>query len=402
MRRRWMMAALLGASMWLAAAASPKSSLADEYSYGDGMGSSPAALSSTTMGGCFAAALSGANEVPPVTTSAAGVASLVLSPDGTQVAYTIRHTGIVTETMAHIHKAAFGVNGPVVVPFALGALKIGTFTVTAQLRQDMLAGNLYVNIHSAAHTGGEIRGQVVPSGGCFAAAISGANENPPVTTNASGAAVVMLSPDGGDVTYAIQHTGIVTETMAHFHKAAAGTNGPVIVPLSLGVIKTGSFTVTAQLRQDILDSLLYINVHSAAHTGGEIRGQVIPASACYSADLSGTNEIPFNGSNARGRADLTLGAGGVVSYHITHTGIVTETMAHIHEARIGTNGPVKVPFMVGTPKDGSVTLTKAQQDSMVAGLFYVNVHSAAFTGGEIRGQVVQTMCANYIPQITTP
>jgi trimeric autotransporter adhesin len=337
--------------------------------------------------------------VPPVVSPATGVASLILAPDRSRVVYNIRHAGIVTETMAHIHRGAFGTNGPVIVNFPLGSSKTGSFTVTLEQVRDMEAGQLYVNVHSQTNPGGEIRGQIRPAGGCFDAVLNGANEVPANTSTARGAATVMLSPDGGDMTYALQHSGIVTETMAHIHRANSGVNGPVIFDLGVGAFKTGSITVTATQRQDLLDETYYFNVHSQTNPGGEIRGQIVPTSACYSAQLTGQEEIPSNTSTASGRAFFTLTAGGVVQYQITHSGIVTETMAHIHEGQIGQNGPVIVPFTVGAVKSGSITLTAAQQDAMVAGRYYVNIHSVAFPGGELRGQIVQAACQIHGPQV---
>ncbi len=105
--------------------------------------------------------LSGANEVPPVTTSASGDAALTIADDG-RVSGSITTHGI-DGTMAHIHGAAPGKNGPVIVKL----VKDGdTFRVPADARLDagqmaaFKAGDLYVNVHSAANKAGEIRAQL--------------------------------------------------------------------------------------------------------------------------------------------------------------------------------------------------------------------------------------------------
>jgi hypothetical protein len=68
------------------------------------------------------------------------------------------------QTAAHIHRGAAGVNGPVVIgapTFPLGSSIHYTTTINAGLVNDLLNNNLYLNIHSQLHRGGEIRGQLV-------------------------------------------------------------------------------------------------------------------------------------------------------------------------------------------------------------------------------------------------
>ena len=107
--------------------------------------------------------LSGANEVPPVTTTASGTGTVTINADHTVTAK-ISARGM-TATASHIHEGAMGANGPVIVPF----VKSGDNTFEAppgsKLTDEQFAsykaGKLYVNVHSAAHPGGEIRAQLV-------------------------------------------------------------------------------------------------------------------------------------------------------------------------------------------------------------------------------------------------
>lgn len=111
-----------------------------------------------------AVALTGANEVPPVTTSATGRSMIVVHPNRA-VSGSVTTTGV-NATMAHIHVGAPGANGPVIVPLARGDGGTWTVPAGAMLTEDQYAswraGNLYVNVHSAAFPGGEIRGQLRP------------------------------------------------------------------------------------------------------------------------------------------------------------------------------------------------------------------------------------------------
>ena len=66
------------------------------------------------------------------------------------------------------------------------------------------------------------------------------------------------------------------------------------------------------------------------------------------------------------------------------------TAGHIHQAPVGVNGPVIVPFtLVGQGASGSATLTAPQATALQSLGCYMNVHTAAFSGGEIRGVLFQ-------------
>ena len=121
-----------------------------------------------TGGAAFAAdvkvSLSGSEAVPPVTTSASGSGTITIGDDHS-VSGSVTTAGI-AGTAAHIHMAAAGQNGPVAVPLAKSgdngwAVAPGAKLTDAQY-EAFKAGNLYVNVHSAAHPGGEIRGQLKP------------------------------------------------------------------------------------------------------------------------------------------------------------------------------------------------------------------------------------------------
>ncbi|MDH6300876.1 CHRD domain-containing protein [Polynucleobacter sphagniphilus] len=108
--------------------------------------------------------LTGSQEVPPVMTSASGVGAIMVAPDG-GVSGTITTTGI-EGTMAHIHEAPMGQNGPVIVPFAKTSDNVWTAPAGAKLTdaqlQSLKSGNLYLNVHSATNKPGEIRAQLKP------------------------------------------------------------------------------------------------------------------------------------------------------------------------------------------------------------------------------------------------
>lgn len=106
--------------------------------------------------------LTGANEVPPNTSTATGVGNIRVLSDGS-VSGTVSVSGM-TATMAHIHEAPPGVNGKVIVPLTQTGANSFAAPAGAKLTEaqyaSYLAGNLYVNVHSAAHPGGEVRAQL--------------------------------------------------------------------------------------------------------------------------------------------------------------------------------------------------------------------------------------------------
>ena len=108
--------------------------------------------------------LGGDQEVPAVNTQAKGSGTVMIGDD-MSVKGTVTTTGV-AGTAAHIHMAAAGKNGPVIVPMMKSGDNGWTFAPDAKLNADQMkafqAGELYINVHSAANPGGEIRGQLKP------------------------------------------------------------------------------------------------------------------------------------------------------------------------------------------------------------------------------------------------
>ena len=108
--------------------------------------------------------LAGDQEVPPVNTQAKGSGTVTIGDDGS-VKGVVTTTGV-QGTAAHIHVGAAGKNGPVIVPMVKSGDTGWTFAPGAKLNAEQMnalkAGDLYINVHSAANPGGEIRGQLKP------------------------------------------------------------------------------------------------------------------------------------------------------------------------------------------------------------------------------------------------
>jgi hypothetical protein len=130
-----------------------------------------AALAALALAGCAGFGggrgnlqLSGDQEVPPVSTRASGSGSITVAGDGS-VSGSISTRGV-KATMAHIHVGAAGANGPVIVPLQQTGEGVWSVPPGARLTGEQMvryqAGDLYVNVHSEAHKGGEIRAQLRP------------------------------------------------------------------------------------------------------------------------------------------------------------------------------------------------------------------------------------------------
>ena len=137
----------------------------------------------------FDAMLSGAQQAPAVTTMATGVATFTLNSMLNEISYSVVTDGLSGAiTSAHIHGAAIGVSGAVLVDLSAGidGNKIsGTISgaaITNDLINAMLKGETYINVHTAANPNGEIRGQIYRlAREGYTTTLNGAQEVPAVT-----------------------------------------------------------------------------------------------------------------------------------------------------------------------------------------------------------------------------
>ena len=258
--------------------------------------------------------------------------------------------------------------------------------------------------------------------------ITGALENPPVTTSATGVGGVIVDPATLDISGGITFSG-TTATAQHIHQAPMGdptNNGPVIIGLTLAadgqtaVIPVGTKLTTGQYNA-LLAGELYFNVHSAKNicgangtsscSGGEIRGQITAQGGvgAATASLDASQEVPAGTSTATGKGTLIFDRAtrNILITYITHN-VATATAAHIHTSPTGpgSNGGVIVGFPTLTPNFDTLgnnlayppvgsQIPVANVTDFVANYLYFNVHSgnnlcapAANCGaGEIRGNI---------------
>jgi len=133
----------------------------------------------------------------------------------------------------------------------------------------------------------------------------------------------------------------------------------------------------------LLSCLLLASMAQGAPLGGVVGLQ---------STLAGGNEVPPNTSTATGSLDATFNQDSrVLNYSLSYSGLSGPAKGgHFHgPALAGANAEVVLPLIEGlqSPIKGTAILTPSQAADLLAGRWYVNLHTAAHPGGEIRGQV---------------
>lgn len=234
----------------------------------------------------------------------------------------------------------------------------------------------------------------------YVANLTGGQEVPPTGSAATGFATITLNTAETNIHVSLSVSNFTnTITASHLHKGMFGQSGAVVFGIGAFVTSIDADWVAppAASIADLKANRLYVNVHSDVFPGGEIRGQVrLYGAITFGANLSQAQEVPPTGSAGTGYADLTLDNNLNLHLELSATGLSGAiTASHIHEGAIGVNGPVI--FSIGTfsgTKSADFALTPAQRDKLLAGLYYVNIHTGMFPGGEIRGQVGNASAAD--------
>jgi hypothetical protein len=252
----------------------------------------------------------------------------------------------------------------------------------------------------------------VPRGGCpktllssstggrlLSVRLRGEAESPAGDPVGTGTATVRLRAGQGQVCYRIAAANLPPAAAAHIHRGAAGTSGPVIIPLATpnaaGIVG-GCAAATRALVASILanPASFYVNVHTAEFPAGAIRGQLRgDESAALGTSLARTL-VGTSEPNAKGTAVLRFRPdAGQVCYRLRVENVtLPTTAAHIHRGATGVNGPVVVGFNA-PGADGSSSGCAPADAALMSEImgnwanFYVNVHTKEHPAGAIRAQL---------------
>ena len=273
-------------------------------------------------------------------------------------------------------------------------------------------GQIYINVHTAANLGGEIRGQLVGPGRFvpYDGRLDGSQMVPAVATTGKGVVLGRLTATLDTLTLFVAHAGLSgPPTSLSLYLAAAGqANGSALGTLPVSPTATSNIvsTVITGLPPTFVNSLLRgeVNgvINTAANPNGEIRGQVLRlAREGYTVSLNGAQERPM--------ATTSAGYGvGVVSidreqnnaHFMSVWGGLSgpATGGHFHTGLSTQSGPVVfnlMPFFSNNTAaygfwkadNAAQPFTARRSLQFRRDSVYMNLHTAAFPGGEIRGQV---------------
>lgn len=249
------------------------------------------------------------------------------------------------------------------------------------------------------------------------ATINAAQEVPANSSPAAGSAIMLYDVGANTFDLIVSINGLAnTASASHIHEAAAGTNGPVVTNLGADAVyrRTGNelratfrgLTYGGDRRR-LIRGEAYFNLHSAQFPGGEIRGQLVPRpKRLYSTMDVAQEQAAFPNVNLSGLNDF----GGAIMFYdpASHTLRLrmslynfnnTFSNSHFHAEIPGRSGPVALNLgnnanaggysSANGHISGSFDIPAGNIDpyALLVGGLYLNFHSTAFTGGELRGQV---------------
>jgi hypothetical protein len=346
----------------------------------------------------YAANLSGYEVVPMVATAGSGKATFALSADGTTLSYNVTlMPGALGPTAVNLHVGAVGENtGTTHQLTPISAHMTGQIALTMEEQAALPLDQLYVDVQTAAHPSGELRGQIVLSGAeIFVAQPTAAQEVPPGSSAYTAHASFIMSPDQGTLIYHVATTA--TPTDIRLHRGVGGVNGQVAydLPIGSGLPIDGTLAIGGATANgdpaDLQNGRFYVNIITQQSPAGELRGQLVhPGELLFTGILSGANEVPPVGSLATGGAQFIVSADQTsAKYEYVVSGIIP-TGAELDRGFPGQPGTT----MYGLTLDqsgamGSLGITSNDVQTLLSVGTYANVKTASNPAGDLRAQLVR-------------
>lgn len=319
-------------------------------------------------------------------------------------------------TGIHVHDGAAGTNGPVVLnltPF-VNDNRVSAVITGSDLSADKLAKYLtqgyYLNVHTAAHPNGEIRGQLkLETDMGFLALLDDEQQVHMANSDALGLGSFVVGMNGQNLEVKMISTGLTGPiTMAHLHYGAPGVAGGVAVDLTPFIMGNAIMgTVDISSVTGLLDSLkagsIYVNVHTAAHPSGEIRGQLMMHEGLY---IDGMLDVAQEthtvvGSMAKGVAVAIVHPmlDSITTYCLTDSLSGDIVAAHFHQGDVGVSGGVLIDLGPGIDETRVMATTALSGNmalnALLRGEVYINIHTMLNAAGEIRGQMYRAAREGY-------
>lgn len=354
----------------------------------------------------FHAELSGSEAIPAVNTNGKALVSFIFSPDRSKVTVSgmlVNLDGAVTE--AKIHLGITGETGPEILdlmPVISGRDIVGQLNTPPGLLQNLLLNGVYAEISTSAHPMGEIRGQFVCETDMdYESMLTGGQVIPPTGSNAIAFGGIHFPLGSHDLAYAFIFRGLssaITEVsimegntvVTYMPNMAAGLIQGII---DLDTINSDFLLKAREGKYDIL-------IKTVNFPQGEIRGKLNHVGFFGSVAPINSVQIPPPAPFSTGFGFSHSNLNGALT-QLTTTAFINNlqpTSVKIHIAAPGQVGP-ELATMDPTAIPGLYTktynITEAQLTDFAQGRLYINVTTAAYPNGELRGVMKNTLRKAY-------
>jgi hypothetical protein len=218
--------------------------------------------------------------------------------------------------------------------------------------------------------------------------LSGDQEVPPTGSTARGGCYGQLDSVTRRFELVCTHN-VSGATVAHIHSGSTGGTGAIVFDLGNPVSPiAATWNMSPAEVTELLAGRYYLNIHTGGRPAGEIRGHLLPRTVDrFTFTANAAQEVPPTDSAATGNCVADLADNAASAFvQCSHT-VAAPTAIHLHEGLPGVNGPVVFSFATTNPFSGDAPLTPRLVADFAAGFLYVDIHSANYDAGEIRGQL---------------